>query len=99
MTTSTFRITVLRPPFFSPTEYHIYTTSATLPEIADPLFPGLDFIHTTEREVLEILSSLDTSKASGPDGISPKLLISAAPAISCSLTKLFNLSLEKQKFT
>jgi len=49
-------------------------------------------IVTNDDEVLSILKSLKTNKASGPDGISPKLLKEAAPSICSSLTKLFNLS-------
>ena len=47
--------------------------------------------------VLDLLKSIDTNKATGPDGISPKLLKEAGSAISPSLTKLFNLSLSECK--
>ena len=40
-----------------------------------------------------MLNALDTSKASGPDGISGKMLKSTAPSITPVLTKLFNLSM------
>ena len=51
------------------------------------------FTAISEAEVLKILSHLDTSKSTGPDGISAKLLKLAAPSISGSLATLFNHSL------
>ena len=51
-----------------------------------------DVILTT-KEVLEALSSLDTNKASGPDGITSRLLKETAEQIAPSLTQLFNQSL------
>ena len=45
-----------------------------------------------------MLLSLDTTKASGPDGISSKLLKEAAPVISPSLAKLYNCSLSNRQF-
>ena len=74
------------------------SSSASLPEITDPPVSTLDSISIMETEVLDILLSLDTSKASGPDGISAKLLKEAAPGICPSLTKLFNLSLANKQF-
>ena len=47
-----------------------------------------------EEEILELLGSLDLEKATGLDGISCKMLKMFAPTISCSLTALFNFSLE-----
>ena len=59
----------------------------TLPEhIPDDLL-------CTEEEVLGALSSLDTSKASGPDGLSPTMLKATAAGIAPALTRLFNMSL------
>ena len=51
----------------------------------------------TEDEVLTLLLAIDTSKASGPDGISGKMLKNTAVSISPILTKLFNLSLSSGK--
>ena len=45
-----------------------------------------------QAETLEILKSLDTSKASGPDGISCKILKETADSIVPSFTKLLKLS-------
>ena len=58
----------------------------------------LENISINSKEVFRILKSLDISKATGPDGISARLLRQVAPAISESLTKLFNISLAENKF-
>lgn len=47
----------------------------------------------TEDEVCNLLLSLDASKASGPDGISARMLKHTANAIAPSITKLFNYSI------
>ena len=47
----------------------------------------------SESEICDLLEALDTSKASGKDGISGRMLKSTACSIAPSLTKLFNLSL------
>lgn len=47
-----------------------------------------------EEDILAMLCSLDTSKASGPDGISGVMLKSTAHSIAPVLTKLFNLSIQ-----
>ena len=61
-------------------------------------FPqNLAEIRATEREVHDLIKCIDTSKATGPDGISPKLLHEAGIAIVPSLTKLINLSLSTAK--
>ena len=51
-------------------------------------------VKASEQEVLDLLMSLDTSKATGPDGIGPKLLYEANPSIVPSLTRLINLCLD-----
>ncbi len=48
----------------------------------------------TEEEVLYILQSLNTAKASGQNGISARMLKCTAGAIAPSVTKLFNLSIQ-----
>ena len=58
----------------------------------------LSDIDVNEKDVLDFLQSLDVSKATGPDGIGPRLLKEAAPSIYKSLTKLFKLSLQKKRF-
>ena len=48
----------------------------------------------TEDEVLDMLRTLDTSKATGPDGISAVMLKSTAESIAKGITVLFNKSIE-----
>ena len=59
---------------------------------------NLTTITASEQEVYDLLLSLDTSKATGPDGISAKLLFEAGRAIVPTLTRLFNLCLTLSKF-
>jgi len=47
----------------------------------------------TEEEVSELLLSIDTAKASGPDRLSGRMLKSTATSIAPAITRLFNLSL------
>ena len=51
----------------------------------------------TQAEVRTLLSSLDSSKSPGPDGIHPRLLKEVYQEISYPLTKLFNMSLTEGK--
>ena len=51
------------------------------------------FAQCTEDEIQFFLSSLDISKATGPDGISPKMLKSTGSSIAPSVTSLLNLFL------
>jgi hypothetical protein len=76
----------------------IDTKHARLPvenQIADA---KLENICITENDVNDILKSLDTNKAYGVDGISPRLLKMVSAEITPSLTKLFNMSLHKGIF-
>jgi hypothetical protein len=75
---------------------NIDDSNANLPD--DDNFPNnLDSITATEEEVHDLLKCIDTTKATGPDGISPKLLYEAGASIVPSLTKLINLSLSTSK--
>ena len=51
-----------------------------------------------EKDVSDLIKSLDTNKATGPDNISQKMLKEARDAITPSLTKLFNMSLDLAKY-
>ena len=53
----------------------------------------IEDILCTVEEVYELLVSLDVSKATGPDGISARMLKRTAGCIAPSVCKLFNLSL------
>ena len=60
----------------------------------DVNFPvGLDHILATEQEAQNLINCIDTSNATIPDEISPRLLWEAGIIIVPSLTKLINLSL------
>jgi len=50
-------------------------------------------IFCTEEEVLDLLLTVDTSKATGSDGISGRMLKSITYYIAHGLTELFNLSI------
>ena len=71
------------------------TTTAQLPQ---ENLPGpeitLESIVATEAEVADLIKSIDPTKATGPDGISPRLLKEAGMAIVPFLTRLINLSLK-----
>ncbi|CAG4959523.1 unnamed protein product [Colias eurytheme] len=47
-----------------------------------------------QKDVLKILRNLDTTKASGPDGIPAIVLKTCAPELAPILTRLFRLSLK-----
>ena len=56
-----------------------------------------DLLCTTE-EVLSYIQTLDATKASGPDGISIRMLKHTATNIAPSLAKLFNISVKVGAF-
>ena len=72
-------------------------SNATLPPFTNEHDNKIVSIVTSEKEVLELIENVDISKATGPDGISPRLLKAAGSSITPSLTRLFNLCLSKQK--
>ena len=72
---------------------NIDTSNAQLPP-EENFEAKLISVKASEQEVLDLLMSLDTSKATGPDGIGPKLLREAGPSIAPSLTRLINLCLD-----
>ena len=53
----------------------------------------LDYLLCTVDEVEHLLSSVDPSKASGPDGISARMLRATAAGIAPAVTASYNLSL------
>ena len=69
-----------------------------IPFIPDRLTDELHQIRINECEVEDVLKILDTSKATGPDLINPRLLKEAASILKYPLCKLFNLSLETSTF-
>jgi len=71
---------------------NIDTSNARLPpdNFIEEKLASIDISH---QDVLDQLRCIDPSKATGPDGISPKLLFEAGHTIVPSLTKLFNMCL------
>ena len=63
--------------------------------IADPLASAPEDIPCTEQEIFNLLNALDTNKASGPDGISGRMLKGTAVSITPALTELFNLNRQR----
>ncbi len=55
---------------------------------------SIDDLLCTVEEVCGLLSALDVSKATDPDGISARMLKTTAEFIAPSIIKLFNLSLQ-----
>ena len=64
----------------------------------NPVETSFQFAEIPEDVVLKALSSIDVTKATGPDGISAKLLRMTSPAIARSLTALFNTSQKLGQF-
>ena len=50
----------------------------------------------TEEEVIHLLSTVDPSKARGPDLISAKMLKATATSVAPAVSRLFNLSLTSE---
>ena len=74
----------LSPEFLFPADSEIQL-------LADPKLPT-DLL-CTEDEICGYLLALDTTKASGADGISASMLWETALSIAPAVTKLFNISL------
>ena len=75
---------------------NIDETNAQLSDDND--FPeGLDTIVASVREVYDLIKTIDPSKATGPDRISPRLLHKSDVSIVPSLTWLVNLLLVSAK--
>ena len=60
------------------------------PELAEPTYERLNRVNITSTDVRDILKSLNPSKASGPDIISPRLLREGANQLCTPLSKFFN---------
>ena len=65
-----------------------------LPDLIYKTDNRLDNVNVTEREVLDVLKSLDTSKATGPDGVSARMLKETSDSIAPSLHRLISQSLD-----
>ena len=71
-----------------------YSDSSSPPDHSQNI---LESITVSTSDVNCLISSLPADKASGPDGISVRLLKECADEISPSLTALFNMSLSQGK--
>ena len=76
---------------------NIDDSHASLPPFEPPDI-DLNNIVLTDSDVEDVLKLLNTSKASGPDLISPRLLKEGAEFLSHQLARLFNLSLHTSYF-
>ena len=65
-----------------------------IPDIEDPL----SNLSINANEVFDVLYSVDTMKATGPDGISNKFLKMNAKFLAAPLSELFNRSLNDKIF-
>ena len=68
--------------------------SSAVPDIDEYKNMFVSNIFFTESDVFKVLSSLDGSKACGPDGVSPAVLKQCAKELTPSLVSLFNFSME-----
>ena len=74
-------------------------SNATLPHFPFPAdVPTLNTILITEEEVFDHISSLDISKATGPDEISARLIKYAGRELCRPLAQLFNKSIKTSTF-
>ena len=58
---------------------------------------SIDHIDVLAADIAAVIGSINPHKATGPDGISPKILKEAGPAIVPSFTRFIMLSLKKCK--
>ena len=71
--------------------------------ISLPVFPSttnlkLYNFSVTHKIVKQVITSLDSSKAPGPDCIPVAVLKCCQPELSCMLAELFNISVEDSSF-
>ena len=69
-----------------------------LPNLIPKTDAKLDQIIISEQEVIDMLETLNVNKASGPDGISNKMMKCVAKAIAKPLTSLYNPLLKHNHF-
>jgi len=76
----------------------IDTADASIPEVIFATDSRLSSIIVEVEETMDIIRSLNINKASGPDGISCRMLKETAYSIAPSLTRLIQLSLSTNEF-
>ena len=72
---------------------NIDTSNATLPDPVRNHEQEISNFDITAQDVIDQLKCIDTSKSTGPDNISPRMLKEAGESISYPLSRLFQLSL------
>ena len=72
-------------------------TTATLPNIVQDNVSTLDTLNSTPIEVENVLKSLKTGKATGPDHINNRILKELSRPLSSPLYELFNFSMSSGK--
>ena len=77
--------------------YSVFTKDddAILPEMADTLYPTMSNIEINTEEIAQLLNNIDPFKATGPDGLPPKLLKELSNNLAPCLTLLFRASLHQ----
>ena len=76
----------------------IIESGKNLPTITSDMPQVLENVIITPDDVKDVLKNLDTSKAQGPDFISPRILKEAADILTPHLCRLYNLSLNSKHF-
>ena len=76
----------------------IKENNVMLTQPGSPAHPLLGEIHITTTDICDAISVLEVSKASGPDGISPRLIKEAKHELLLPLQHIFNMSLQKSVF-
>jgi hypothetical protein len=85
--------------YFFSEESNMDDSNSTVPEPIGPLYDKLTQLHIRETDIEDVLKVLDTTKATGPDLINPRLLIGErASILKLPLCRLFNLSLSTCRF-
>ena len=79
---------ILKDYFISQAPLNDY--EVILPDLVLPPYQLLDSITISPQDVLDILKSLDTTKASGPDIINPRLLKEASKELCIPLSIFFS---------
>ena len=83
--------------FFHSNFTDVHSTD-NLPPINSFINPNLSIVQLSAAEVRIILQNIDTSKATGPDGIPGVFLKNCAKELAPSFTKLLNISLQAGMF-
>ena len=70
-------------------------SDSTLPDLPQPHHVGLSHIRFRPPAVRRVLAQLDSSKATGPDGISARVLKECSDVLAAPVSRLFQLLMKK----